>query len=278
MKRISFLFSVASIAAVSFLSSCKKDDTVDPVPAPTITASFPNNTSSSITAPVGTPVVISYNASAAEGIDEINITTSYGTTTNGKVEGFPKKSSFKSSTADDATITNFSSPSNEIVTITFTIKDKKGQTTTSMLYLNKPFALSELTGGIYFNIWGGNKSAFDFDSKMNVSSTEASGDIISAETAGNVAPFLGTFKAANGASMTKSTFEVYNTATAASLENAFKTSAAADVAIPKVGDVYIVKYSSNMYAAMKITKITDDGMGAGTTLKNSDSVEFVYKK
>lgn len=278
MKRLSFLFSVASIAAVSLLSSCKKDDKIDPKPAPTITAAFPNNPSTSITAPAGTAVVISYNASAGEGIDEINITTSFGGTTNGKVEGFPKRSSFKSSTSDDATITNFSSPSNEVVTITFTVKDKKGTVTTAMLYLNKPLALAELTGGIYFNKWGANASAFDFDLKKNVSSQDASGDIVSDETAGNVAPFLGTFKATNGASMMKSTSEVYNTATAASLATAFSNGAAAGVAIPKVGDVFIVKYSATMHAAMKITKIMDDGAGTGTTLKNLDSVEFVYKK
>lgn len=278
MKRLSFLFSVAAVAAVSMLSSCKKDSTTDPVPAPTITATFPNNSSSSIIAPVGTKVVMSYNASAAEGIDEINITTSYGTTTNGKVDKFPKTSGFKSSTADDATITDYISPSNEVVTITFTIKDKKGQVTTAMLYLNKSVALVENTGGMYSNFFGQNASAFDFDSKLSVSSSATTGDIVSSEAAGNTAPFLGTFKTSNGAAMVKSTSAVYTSATSASLATIFNEGPVVASATPSVGDVYIVKYSTSMFAVMKVTKINDDGAGTGGALKNADSVEFVYKK
>lgn len=267
------------MAVVSLLSSCgEKDKTTDPVPAPTITASFPNNASTSITAPSGTPVVISYNASAAEGISEINITTSYAGTTNGKVTGYPKTGSFKSGTADDATITNFSSPSDAVVTITFTVKDKKGQVTTAMLYLNKPLALAELAGGIYNNIWGSGNSAFDFDSKMSVLSSATTGDIVSAEATGNAAIFTGTFKPSNGASMVKSTAAVYNTATAATLMEAFTNGSPLTVAVPVVGDVFIIKYSTSMYAAIKITKINNDGAGIGGDLKNGDSVEFLYKK
>ncbi|TAH26556.1 MAG: hypothetical protein EAZ07_03620 [Cytophagales bacterium] len=265
---------MVAIAATAFLSSCGPDKD-DPKPAPTVSAAFVGVSGSNAAAPAGSVVKINYSATAGEELKSITATATYGTTTVNVWE--PKTKGFKSSTADDATV-EYTSPSNDEVTITIIVTDKKDQTSKVPLTLNKSVPLVESTGGIYYNIFGSGKSAFDFDTKANVSSSDALADIVSSEAAGNTDPFKGTFKVVNGAQMIKSSAASYTSATAKSIATEFAAGTTASEISPIVGDVFIVKYSTSMFAIMKITAINSDGVGTGGTVKNQDNVTFVYKK
>ncbi len=133
MKRLSFLFSVASIAAVSFLSSCKKDDKIDPKPAASISAYIGTSGTTSKTLADGDKATITYDANSGEKLSKLEvIKRKGGSTTN--VIGFPKTSGFTSNTNDKNTV-EVTSDGTEVF-YDFKVTDAVGSTSTTTITLN----------------------------------------------------------------------------------------------------------------------------------------------
>ena len=131
MKRLSFLFSVAAIAAVSMLSSCKK--TEDAKPAPSISAYIGSSGIKSATVASGSTATITYNVTTGENIDKIEVTERVGGSTK-PVTGFPKTSKFTTSTTDAGAIVVTSTGTEVFYDLKVT--DSKGATSSVTITLN----------------------------------------------------------------------------------------------------------------------------------------------